>query len=165
MFLTPSLKPLGAQIELFETGNGALKLKDVEIELKESRGGHYTLKVSDLAKLCGEASNSQNVMFGENTKTFQCEVCRNIFDSLDDLKTRITRKHTLKSEVSKENSIYMEGRSTKSSMKRMKSSPEKIKKEEIIKDIVGENSLSKVTMEVSMKRIFPVTCVINCSVI
>ena len=81
------LKPLGAQIKLFETGNGALKLKDVEIELKESRGGHYTLKVSDLAKLCGEASNSQNVMFGVNTKTFQCEVCRNIFDSLDDLKT------------------------------------------------------------------------------
>ena len=44
------LKPLGASIDLFETGGGMLRLNGVEIKLKISSGGHYKSKVSDLGK-------------------------------------------------------------------------------------------------------------------
>ena len=33
------LKPLGAQITLFSTGNGLVKIKEEEIVLKETAGG------------------------------------------------------------------------------------------------------------------------------
>ena len=49
------LKPLEAEIRLFSSkngGNGVLKLKDTEIRMKETSGGHYTIRVADLGSLC-----------------------------------------------------------------------------------------------------------------
>ena len=48
------LKPLGAVIEVFPTGNGVVTLGDVEIPLKETTGGHSIIKVTDIGKLCGK---------------------------------------------------------------------------------------------------------------
>ena len=45
------LKPSGAQIKLLKAGNGILKVKNVEIKMRETKGGHYTIEVSDLGKL------------------------------------------------------------------------------------------------------------------
>ena len=52
------LKLLEAEIKLFGKGDAAIKLGEVTLELKETRGGHYTLKVQDLGKLCGIATSS-----------------------------------------------------------------------------------------------------------
>ena len=65
-------KPLGAQFKLFETGNGVLNLKNIEIDLKETSGGHYTLKASDLRKLCGTAKKSQDMVVPEGVQYFKC---------------------------------------------------------------------------------------------
>ena len=46
------LKPLGAEMKLFREGNGVLRLRDKNITMKETSGGHYTVRVADLAKLC-----------------------------------------------------------------------------------------------------------------
>ena len=68
------LKPLGAEIKLLKAGNGILKLNDVEIKLRETRGGHYTIKVGDLGKL--------NVSTPSRRRLYQtsdcCEVCDNV---------------------------------------------------------------------------------------
>ena len=47
------LKPLEADIKLYSKqngGNGKLTLEETEIELEETIGGHYTIKVADIAK-------------------------------------------------------------------------------------------------------------------
>ena len=46
------LKPLEAEIKLFSSGNGFLKLNDSKLNMKETPGGHYTVKVADLGNLC-----------------------------------------------------------------------------------------------------------------
>ena len=46
------LKPLEAEIKLFSSGNGIIKLGEIELEMKKTSGGHYTVKVEDLSKLC-----------------------------------------------------------------------------------------------------------------
>jgi hypothetical protein len=46
------LKPLGAEIKLFPEGNGILKLKNTTIPMRETSGGHFTIGVADLGKLC-----------------------------------------------------------------------------------------------------------------
>ena len=60
------LKPLGAVIELFPTGNGVLVLGDVEIPLKETTGGHYIIKVSDIGKLCGNCDDCHHTFETES---------------------------------------------------------------------------------------------------
>ena len=45
------LKPLEAEIKLFASGNGVVKLGEVKLNMRETSGGHYTLKVQDLRKL------------------------------------------------------------------------------------------------------------------
>ena len=45
------LEPLEADIRLFSFGNGILRLKDCEMDLKKTKGGHYTLKIADLGNL------------------------------------------------------------------------------------------------------------------
>ena len=52
------LKPLQAEIKLFASGDGILKLKDLEIKMKETIGGHYTVKVKDLGKMCERFGDS-----------------------------------------------------------------------------------------------------------
>ena len=44
------LKPLEAEIKLFASGDGIVKLGEVEMKMKETAGGHYTLNVKDLSK-------------------------------------------------------------------------------------------------------------------
>ena len=68
------LKPLEAKIELFSTGGGVVVLKEEEIQLVETRGGHYTIRVSDLGKLC------------RLQEDFECDLCENIFNSGTSLK-------------------------------------------------------------------------------
>ena len=51
------LKPLEAEIKLFSSGNGIIKLGEIELEMKKTSGGHYTVKVEDLSKLCYKASS------------------------------------------------------------------------------------------------------------
>ena len=69
------LKPLEAQINLFKGGNGNIKLGDVKLDMKETRGGHYTVKVQDLGKLCKIA-----------TATFflsSCDKCGKTFENVE----------------------------------------------------------------------------------
>ena len=47
------LKPLGAKIQLFPSGNGIMKLQDTVLKMTETSGGHYTINVSDLGKFDG----------------------------------------------------------------------------------------------------------------
>ena len=47
------MKPMAAEIKVFPTGDGLLKFIRTEIELKETAGGYYVIKVSDLSKLTG----------------------------------------------------------------------------------------------------------------
>ena len=70
------LKPLGAVIEVFPTKNGVLTLGHVEIPLKETTGGHYIVKVSDIGKLC------------EN-----CEDCSHTFEMEASSKKHMERLH------------------------------------------------------------------------
>ena len=53
------LKPLGAEIKLFSAGNGVLVLEGIEIEMRETKGGHYTIQVSDLGKLSDSSTKVQ----------------------------------------------------------------------------------------------------------
>jgi hypothetical protein len=69
------MKPLEAKIDLFSTGNGVLILDEEEIELKETGGGHYTIKVSDLGKLC------------RITNRFKCNRCDDELTSKNELET------------------------------------------------------------------------------
>ena len=71
------LKPLEADIKLFSMGGGVLFMKEEQIELVETRGGHYTIRVSDLGKLC------------RLPEYFKCELCDEEFNSRTSLKTRM----------------------------------------------------------------------------
>ena len=64
------LKPLGAEIKLFSSGNGILKLKNTEIALKETSGGHYTIRVADLGKLCDRSKKSPHSVRKKNREIF-----------------------------------------------------------------------------------------------
>ena len=83
------LKPLGAEIKLFSAGNGILMLKETEIKLKETPGGHYTLKVADIGQLCGKSNEYLNFCV---KKYLTCDVCRKTFESSETLEV-ILRAH------------------------------------------------------------------------
>ena len=70
------LKPLEAEIKLLAKGDAAIKLGEVRLELKETKGGHYTLKVNDLGKLCGIAASSY---FAKGD--FKCDKCGKVFEN------------------------------------------------------------------------------------
>ena len=75
------LKPLGATIKLLKAGNGILKVKDVEIKMTETKGGHYTIQVSDLGKL-GVRSASKSLQRKPKETfpaSYQCDVCDKCF--------------------------------------------------------------------------------------
>ena len=61
------MKPLEAEIKLFSSGGGVLKLTDFEVAMKETSGGHYTVKVRDL----GNIKDDPILVSGYLT----CEVC------------------------------------------------------------------------------------------
>ena len=78
-------KPLEAEIKLFSTGNGVLRLQDVDIALKETSGGHYTVKVSDIANLCS------NVFL--LSKHLKCELCDFTAENRTELKRHMDKNH------------------------------------------------------------------------
>ena len=74
------LKPMEAKIKLFSAGNGGngiLMLEDEELELIETKAGHYTVKVSDLGKLCKKPVETQNI--------FECKRCEKVVKGEDTL--------------------------------------------------------------------------------
>ena len=76
------LKPLKANIKLLKAGNGILKIKDVEIKLRETKGGHYTIQVGDLGKLgvgAGSRSSPQKSKKTFQQARYQCDECDNDF--------------------------------------------------------------------------------------
>ena len=64
-------KPLEAEIKLFKSGDGIIKLGKVDVEILEKRGGHYLLRVQDLRKLCENASVSTFL----TKQTLNCDKC------------------------------------------------------------------------------------------
>ena len=78
-------KPLEAEIKLFSEGNGVLRLKDVDIDLKETAGGHYTVKVSDIASLCTNAYLL--------SKHITCEMCGFIAEDKNGFKSHMEKQH------------------------------------------------------------------------
>lgn len=89
------MKPLSAEIKLFSSGDGIMKLKDTEIKLKETYGGHYTLKIRDLAKLCETSTFFLS-------KCFNCDQCGNSFPSTESLRDHKDEKHERKKCEAKE---------------------------------------------------------------
>ena len=79
------LKPLGAKIELFPEGNGVLNMKDVKIPLRETSGGHYTIRVADLGELC---DCSTEVKLGSN-----CTKCGKSFEKNKELQYHMDSAH------------------------------------------------------------------------
>ena len=75
------LKPHEAEIKLYSTGGGVLVLKDEEMALVETDAGHYTIKVSDLGKLC------------KMPECFECKLCDSEFSTKDSLKTHMGSQH------------------------------------------------------------------------
>ena len=104
------LKPLEAEIKLFGKGDAAIKLGEVTLELKETRGGHYTLKVQDLGKLCGIATSSY---FAKGD--FKCDKCAKVFENSACLvehkrcsHVNSTLKSTLKNHIQKKETFDKE---------------------------------------------------------
>ena len=77
------LKLLEAQINLLASGNGTIKLHESEILLKETAGGHFTLKVAAIGKLCANGKELTDNFHCE--KVYTCEVCGNTSSSNDGL--------------------------------------------------------------------------------
>ena len=73
------LKPLEAKIQLFKTGNGVLQLNKTELELKETSNGHYTVKVSDLGKLCMNSTTDSFLCIHRNEQEITCAECDTTF--------------------------------------------------------------------------------------
>ena len=82
-------KPLEAEIKLFKSGNGKIKLGNVNIDIKETKGGHYTLKVQDLGKLC----NKENVASFFAKKSSSCEKCAETCQTTDSIKNHNASNH------------------------------------------------------------------------
>lgn len=86
------LKPLEAAIKLYSKrngGNGRLTLDETEIELEETIGGHYTIKVADLAKLCGKTHEFSSYCVSKK-KGADCETRGKVFNTEEK-----QQKHTL----------------------------------------------------------------------
>ena len=84
------LKPLEAEIKLFNVGNGGngiLILEDEEIDLKETNAGHYEVKVSDLGKLCRLPARM------EKHDTFECKSCDKAFKQSGNVSLHTEKKH------------------------------------------------------------------------
>jgi hypothetical protein len=84
------LKPLEAHIKLFSTGDGMLTLQKTKMKLHETSGGHYTIKLSDLSKLCATVEES---VFWTKQDGHRCEKCGKILETLENLKKHTVKKH------------------------------------------------------------------------
>ena len=109
------LEPLEAEIKLFASGNGVLKLKDIELKMKKTSGGHYTIRVADLSNISEKAfHSSQSVVckdcecsfkteeylkkhkateHGNFMKKIKCEVCDCFLKTERHLKEHIANQH------------------------------------------------------------------------
>ena len=104
------LKPLQAEIILFSS---VLRLKHLEIEMKETQGGHYTVKVKDLGKACEMLGDSSVLCATTSLEKCECEECGESFTSKGALK-----QHT---ETTHENELdVMKNKLKKSILKNMK---------------------------------------------
>ena len=90
-------KPLGAVIITFPTGNGTLILGNVEIPLKETKGGHYVLKVTNLAKLCQKSHDEVAFVL----KRDKCEECDESFETFHSVEEHMDNVHGRKTNVAK----------------------------------------------------------------
>ena len=86
------LKPLGAEIKLFASGNGILKINEKEIKLTETEGGHYTLKITDLGKLWDKTSTGSSFV-SKASSYFECDECGNSQKTMESLKEHKQRRH------------------------------------------------------------------------
>ena len=78
------IKPLEAEIKLFSSGNGVLKLQDFKMDMKETSGGHYTVKVADLRNLYSVVYLSANNY---------CKECEFFAKTDEDLRTHKDEYH------------------------------------------------------------------------
>ena len=83
-------KPLGAVIKLFASGNGVIELNEVEIPLKETTGGHYIVKVTDLGKLCEKFKKKTTFCA---TTVHNCKECNQQFESNSDYENHRLYNH------------------------------------------------------------------------
>ena len=99
------LKPLGAEIKLLKAGNGILTLNNVEIKLRETRGGHYIIKVGDLGKLNVRADSEtfkrSRVKEAFHQDSDQCDVCDNLSMENDALQTHKETVHVANNHCNK----------------------------------------------------------------
>ena len=143
------LKPLGAQITLFSTGNGLVKIKEEEIELKETAGGHYIMKVSDLGKFC------ENFSKNEEKNSFPCDVCSNAFQSVATLKHHKEVKHRHQ-QITFECRTSLPYRSSPDSESRKPALKKPVDKDDhenstknILADLKGENSYKQIETDIN----------------
>ena len=85
------LKPLEAKIQLFKTGNGILKLNGTELDLRETSGGHYNIKVSDLGRLC--VSPSRDAFLCKRGSQILCDECDKTFENEKSLENHMHAQH------------------------------------------------------------------------
>ena len=69
-----------------------LTLDETEIELEETIGGHYTIKVADLAKLCGKSHEFSNYCVSKK-KGADCENCGKVFETDEKLQNHTLKMH------------------------------------------------------------------------
>ena len=89
------LKPLQAEIRLFASGNGVLRLRDLEIGMKETPGGHYIVKVKDLGKVCEMLNDKTAFCATTGMRAFQCEECGKTFANNEEVIQHVKTTHEL----------------------------------------------------------------------
>ena len=139
------MKPLGAEITLFSTGNGILRIKEEEIDLKETTGGHYTVQVSDLGKFCNNSSSMYT-----DKQYYPCDMCANLFRSIESLEMHKVKQHRNKD-------VVLECRTSPKDIK-MKSALKKERKElhepenstrKVLEDLKGDNNYNQIVTDLN----------------
>ena len=92
---------MGWSISLFASGNGVLKLKDLEIKLTETAGGHYTLKVKDLGKMCERFDDSSAFCASTVSVLINCDNCDQMFSTDKSMKSHMQTTHKAPNEFMK----------------------------------------------------------------
>ena len=132
------LKPLEAEIKLFATGGRVLALGGAEIDLRGTKGGHYTIKVSDLGQL---SDVSGNIELASDT-SFTCEMCDKNFKDDNSLNVHKKHKHT-------KPDIGCQPKEIRSALKKVFTNAKENDIANIKKDVEGDNSREKVITDLN----------------